>query len=206
MQYDPRTEPHNMAHNPVTSLVIPRPIGWISSMGPTGIINLAPYSFFNIVASDPPFVVFSSSTRKHSQANVETAGEFVLNMATYDLRNEMNLTSGTYDDTVSEPDVAKLETVSSRYVKPPRVARAPIALECNYLKTVELLGSTGRRSTSTLIVGEVINIYIDDSVIVDGQIDVSKIRPIARLGYMDYTVVDTIFTMHRPKVDAGKKG
>src|SRR5258705_3558864 len=198
MQYDPRSEPHKLKHNPATALVVPRPIGWITTIGPTGIVNLAPYSFFNIVASNPPFVLFSSSTRKHSQTNAETSGEFVLNMATYDLRNEMNVTSGAYDGDVSEPELAKLEMATSRYVKPPRVARSPIALECNYLKTVEMVGSTGKRSTSLLVLGEVINVYIDDGVIVDGQIDVTRVRPIARLGYMDYSVVDSVFAMMRP--------
>jgi flavin reductase (DIM6/NTAB) family NADH-FMN oxidoreductase RutF len=148
-------------------------------------------------------VLFSSSTRKHSQTNAEASGEFVLNMATYDLRHEMNLTSGAYDGSVSEPELAKLEMVPSRYVKPPRVARSPIVLECNYLKTVEMVGSTGKRSTSSLVLGEVINVYIDDSVIVDGQIDVTRIRPIARLGYMDYSVVDSIFPMMRPGEGGG---
>lgn len=198
MQYDPRSEPHRLKHNPATALVVPRPIGWITTIGPAGTVNLAPYSFFNIVASNPPFVIFSSSTRKHSQANAETSGQFVLNMATYDLREEMNLTSGAYDDSVSEPELAKLEMVPSRYVKPPRVKRSPIALECNYLKTIEMVGSAGKRSTSSLVLGEVINVYIDDSVIADGQIDVSRIRPIGRLGYMDYSVVDTVFSMMRP--------
>ena len=198
MQYDPRTEPHTLKHNPATALVVPRPIGWITTIGPTGVVNLAPYSFFNIVAANPPFVIFSSSGRKHSQANAEVSGEFVFNMATYALRDEMNLTSGAYDDSVSEPELAKLEMVPSRYVKPPRVARSPIALECNYLKTIEMVGSTGKRSTSSLVLGEVINVYVDDNVIVDGQIDVSRIKPIARLGYMDYSVVDTVFSMMRP--------
>src|SRR5262245_18969527 len=135
MQYDPRSEPHGLKHHPATALVVPRPIGWLTTIGPTGVVNLAPYSFFNIVASNPPFVIFSSSTRKHSQANAETSGEFVLNMATYELREEMNLSSGAYDETVSELELAKLEMVASRYVKPPRVKRSPIALECNYLKT-----------------------------------------------------------------------
>ena len=192
------------------SSTIPRPPWWcrVPSAGSArsarrDVVNLAPYSFFNIVAGNPPFVIFSSSARKHSQTNAETSGEFVFNMATYDLRNEMNLTSGVYDDTVSEPELAKLEMVPSRYVRPPRVARSPIALECNYLKTIDMVGSTGKRSTSSLILGEVINVYIDDSVIVDGQIDVSRIRPIARLGYMDYSVVDTVFSMMRPGEGGG---
>ena len=88
MHYDPRHEPHKLAHDPVTSLVVPRPIGWITTIAETGVVNLAPYSFFNLVAGrKQPFVMFSSSGRKHTQRNAETAGEFVFNLATYDLRS-----------------------------------------------------------------------------------------------------------------------
>jgi flavin reductase (DIM6/NTAB) family NADH-FMN oxidoreductase RutF len=197
MDYDPRSEPHNLAHDPVTSLVVPRPIGWISTLNPSGVVNLAPYSFFNLVAGKPPFVMFSSNPRKHSQANAETTGEFVFNLATYHLRTEMNITGGAYDEGVSEPDLAGLTMVPCRYVKPPRVARAPIALECKYAKTVALESSNGGRATSSIVIGEVVNVHIDDGVIVDGMIDHHRIRAIARLGYMDYCVVDDIFTMVR---------
>ena len=91
MDYDPRSEPHNLARDPVTSLVVPRPIGWITTITPSGLVNLAPYSFFNLVAGrKQPFVMFSSSGRKHTQHNAETAGEFVFNLATFELRTEMN--------------------------------------------------------------------------------------------------------------------
>ncbi len=122
MDYDPRSEPHNLAHDPTTSLVVPRPIGWITTISLTGVINLAPYSFFNMIASHPPFVMFSSNSRKHSQLHAESGSEFVFNLATYDLRNEMNISGGDYPADVSEPDVAKLAMAPSRKVKPPRVA------------------------------------------------------------------------------------
>src|ERR1700752_1903338 len=96
MDYDPRSEPHNLAHDPVLSLVVPRPIGWFTTISPAGVVNLAPYSFFNLIASHPPFVMFASNTRKHSQNHAESGGDFVFNLATYDLRNEMNITGGTY--------------------------------------------------------------------------------------------------------------
>src|SRR5262245_7909022 len=182
MDYDPRSEPHNLAHNPVTSLVVPRPIGWISTIGPAGIVNLAPYSFFNLIAGNPPFVLFSSHPRKHSQANAEATGEFVYNMATFELREQMNISGGAHAADVSEPEVAGLEMVPCRMVKPPRVALAPIALECRYVKTVEWHGANGQRSTSSAVIGEVVNVHIDDALIVDGMIDLSRIRPIARLG------------------------
>jgi flavin reductase (DIM6/NTAB) family NADH-FMN oxidoreductase RutF len=198
MEYDPRSEPHNLARDPVTSLVVPRPIGWITTISPAGVVNLAPYSFFNLVAGKPPFVMFASNPRKHSQHNAESGGEFVFNIATFGLREEMNLTSARVDEATSEPEFAGLEMVASRNVKPPRVARTPIALECKYLQTVPLARSNGEVTTSSVIIGEVVNIHIDDGIIVDGLIDIERVRPIARLGYMDYCVVDSIFTMLRP--------
>ena len=197
MEYDPRSEPHQLAHDPVTSLVVPRPIGWLSTIGPNGLVNLAPYSFFNLIAGKPPFVMFASNPRKHSQHNAETGGEFVVNIATYDLRNEMNQSGANYGDEVSEPALIGLEMVPCRFVKPPRVARSPIALECQYRQTIALVRANGQATTSSVVIGEVVNIYIDDEVIRDGLIDLGRVRPIARLGYMDYTAVDNIFTMLR---------
>jgi flavin reductase (DIM6/NTAB) family NADH-FMN oxidoreductase RutF len=198
MDYDPRSEPHNLAHDPTTCLVVPRPIGWITTVGPAGVVNLAPYSFFNMIASHPPFVMFSSNTRKHTQGHAESGGEFVFNLATYDLRNEMNVTGGNYPAAVSEPEVAKLTMAPSRIVKPPRVAQAPIALECVYVQTIPLVGSRGNTSSYEMVIGEVVNVHIDDAVIVDGVVDMARIRAIGRLGYRgDYTVVDNIFDMPR---------
>ena len=198
MDYDPRSEPHNLAHDPTTSLVVPRPIGWITTISPTGVVNLAPYSFFNMIASHPPFVMFSSNSRKHTQLHAQSGGEFVFNLATYDLRAEMNISGGDYPPDISEPEVAKLAMTPSRKVKPPRVARSPVALECVYSQTVSLFGSNGKKHNYEMVIGEVINVHIDDAVIVDGMIDQTKIRPIGRLGYRgDYTVVENIFFMAR---------
>ena len=104
---------------------MPRPIGWITTLNPAGVVNLAPYSFFNIISTRPPFVMFSSSTRKHSQRNAELSGEFVFNLATWDLRTEMNITGSDHPEDISEAELAGLEMVPSRVVKPPRVARSP---------------------------------------------------------------------------------
>jgi flavin reductase (DIM6/NTAB) family NADH-FMN oxidoreductase RutF len=198
MDYDPRSEPHNLSHDPTTSLVVPRPIGWITTISPSGVVNLAPYSFFNMIASHPPFVMFSSNTRKHSQLHAESGSEFVFNLATYDLRNEMNISGGDYPADVSEPELAKLAMAPSRKVKPPRVARSPIALECVYSQTVKLVSGNGKTHNYEMVIGEVVNVHIDDAVIVDGMIDMSRLRAIGRLGYRgDYTVVDNIFEMPR---------
>ena len=198
MYFDPRTEAHGLRHSPYTALVVPRPIGWISTVGSDGVVNLAPYSFFNMVASYPPFVLFSSADRKDSQRNAEETGEFVCNLASYELREPMNASSAPYAHGVSEPQRVGLEMTPSRQVKPPRVALAPAALECKYFKTVDLYGSDGKRNKSSVVFGEVVGIYIDDRVVVDGIVDIKRMRPVARLGYLDYCVVDEFFTMPRP--------
>jgi len=198
MDYDPRSEPHGLAHDPTTCLVVPRPVGWITTISPAGVVNLAPYSFFNMIASHPPFVLFASNSRKHTQNHAQRGGEFVFNLATYDLRTEMNISAGDYPEDVSEPELAKLVMAPSRKVKPPRVARSPIALECVYSQTVRLTSSNGKTHSYEMVIGEVINVHIDDAVIVDGLIDMARIRAIGRLGYRgDYTVVDNIFFMAR---------
>ena len=201
MHYDPIKDNHNLPHDPFTALVVPRPIGWITTIGRTGVVNLAPYSFFNAVAARPPYVMFASGMRKDSQRNAETSGEFVANLATFDLRDQMNATSASVDSAVSEPEIAGLEMAPSVAVKPPRVKRTPIALECKYLKTVDLPGLDGKPHIFSIVIGAVVSIFIDDSIIVDGHVDLSKARPIARLGYLDdYAVVtsDTMFKMPRP--------
>ncbi len=198
MFYDPRTQKHGLKHSPVTALVVPRPIGWISTLDPNGVVNLGPYSFFNLVSGYPPWVIFSSAPRKHSQANAEATGEFVFNLATWDLREEMNASSAEFPAGVSEPEMIRLEMTPSRNVKPPRVKRSPVALECKYFKTIELIASDGKPNRSHIVIGEVVGIHIDDAVIVDGMVDITRMKPIARLGYMDYAVVEDFFSMARP--------
>jgi len=198
MDYDPRSEPHKLAHDPTTCLVVPRPIGWITTISPSGVVNLAPYSFFNMIASHPPFVMFASNSRKHTQNHAQSGGEFVFNLATYDLRTEMNISGGDYPEDVSEPELAKLVMAPSRKVKPPRVARSPIALECVHTQTVNLVSSNGKTHGYEMVIGEVVNVHIEDAMIVDGVLDMARIRAIGRLGYRgDYTVVDNIFFMAR---------
>ena len=198
MFYDPRRNDHNLPHNPWTALVVPRPIGWISTISKAGVVNLAPYSFFNTVSAHPPFVLFSSNTRKHSQINAEETGEFVVNMATWELREVMNASSAEFAAEISEPARVGVAMGPCVNVKPPRVARSPVVLECKYNTTVRLTAADGRPNPSSIVFGEVVGVHIDDSVIVDGKVDVVAMRPIGRLGYMDYSVVDDLFTMLRP--------
>ena len=200
MYYDPRRDKHGLSHNPMTALVVPRPIGWISTVSRDGVVNLAPYSFFNVVSGAPPFIMFASKPRKDSQRNAEETGEFVYSMATYDLRDAVNASSAEYGPAISEPDRIGLEMAPCRTVKPPRVARSPVALECKYCKTVELISADGTRNTSSVILGEVVGIHIDDSMIINGHIDVTRMQPLARLGYMDYCAVNELFAIQRPSV------
>lgn len=197
MFYETEENKHGLRHDPFKALVVPRPIGWISTLSPDGVLNLAPYSYFNGIADRPKFVMFSSGGRKDSVVNAEATGEFVCSMATYELKDEMNLTSAQVGPEVDEMELAKLASTPSKLVKPPRVARSPAALECKYHQTVTLPGVNGLDG-NYLVIGQVVGIYIADEFIADGMVDITKYRPIARLGYMDYTVVDEVFSMMRP--------
>ena len=198
MFYDAIKNEHGLRYDPLKALVAPRPIGWISTVSRTGVLNLSPYSFFNAVSEKPAHVMFSSSGNKDSRRNAEETGEFVANLAVYDLREEMNLTSAVVEEEVSEADLAGLELAPSIAVKPPRVKRSPVALECQYVETIHLHGPTGEPFQGCMIIGQVVGIHIDDSVIVDGYVDVAKMMPVSRLGYMDYAAVDRTFVMLRP--------
>lgn len=197
MFYETAGNKHGLKHNPFKALVAPRPIGWISSLDRNGVINLAPYSYFNAISHAPPYVMFSSGGHKDSSRNIEETGEFVCSFVTYDLREQMNMSSAQVGPDVDEFELAGLTQAPSRMVKPPRVAESPAALECRYYKTIELPGLNGGEG-SFVVLGEVVGIYIADDAITEGLFDLAKIRPIARLGYMDYAVVDNIFSMDRP--------
>ena len=201
MFYEPKNG-HGLPRDPFKALVAPRPIGWFTTLNAQGNINLAPYSYFNAVGDDPPVVLFSGGARdtadhKDSVANAEATGEFVHNMVTWDLREQMNTTSDEVAHGVDEATMAGLELVPSQVVKPPRVKGAPAALECRYLRTVEI-AQNGGDGPNRVVFGEVVGIHIDDKIIKDGRVDLSEVRPIARLGYAQYAVVDTIFRMLRP--------
>jgi flavin reductase (DIM6/NTAB) family NADH-FMN oxidoreductase RutF len=198
MYYETAENRHGLKYDPFKALVAPRPIGWISSVDKAGRVNLAPYSFFNAVATKPPVVMFSSEGRKDSQRNIEQTGEFVCNLATWDLRDQMNVSSGTVEAEVDEMDLAGLDKAPSRLVRPPRVAASPAALECSYIRTVELPDGNGGKHHYSVIFGLVKAVHIADDVIVDGQVDVTRFRPIARLGYHDYAVVNEVFSLTRP--------
>ena len=208
MFYEPRNKDHGLPLNPFNSLIIPRPIGWISSMDAAGIHNLAPYSFFNAVCYSPPTVMFSagvgtaSDRMKDSLRNIESTGEFVCNLATWETRHQMNQSSAMVPPEIDEIALANLTPVASTMVKPPRIAEAPVHLECKYLQSVPIPGWTDA-DRYVLVLGEVIGIHIQDDMITEeGLINIAKMMPIGRLGYDDYTKVDadSIFSMARPKM------
>ena len=205
MFYDTGRRDHGMTVDPWTALVVPRPIGWISTIDGQGRVNLAPYSFYNAVSGSPPMVYFSTTgtygdnPTKHSRRNAEETGEFVVNMVSAELAQQMNVTTTMVDYGVDEMKLAGLASAPSRYVKPPRVAASPIALECKYWKTIEMPAEEGREThQSTVVFGRVVGIHVDDGIIKNGRIDTLAFKPLARLGYSEYTTTENVWRMPRP--------
>jgi len=191
---------HGLPHDPFKALVAPRPIGWISAVSSKGEVNLSPYSYFNAFSDRPHIVGFSSEGRKDALTFVEETGEFVCNLATFELRDQVNATSAPLPRGTSEIVHSGLTTAPSRLVRPPRVAESPVALECKWLQTVSLTPLDGE-ARYFLVIGQVIGIHIDDRFVVDGRVDTAAMRPIARAGYRDYFVAtpETRFAITRPK-------
>ncbi len=203
MFYETQTNKHGLKHDPFKALMVPRPIGWISTVSDDGVANIAPYSFFNAIGERPPYVVFSSAGMKDSLRNINQNGEFVCSLANWDLRYEMNATSASVPYGVDEFPLAGLTATASKLVKPPRVKESPAAFECKTWKVMDLPGLTpDAPSTYTIVIGRVVGIYIDEKYIKDGIVDTGAMRPIARLGYMDYGVInpENVFTINRPEV------
>jgi flavin reductase (DIM6/NTAB) family NADH-FMN oxidoreductase RutF len=202
MFYRPGGE-HGLRGNPFNQLVVPRPIGWISSIGADGHVNLAPFSFFNAVAYVPPQVMFATTGPhqeggpKNSLRNIRETGEFVANLATWALREAVNTSSAPAPHAVDEFELAGLTKAPARVVRPPRVAESPVQLECRLTSAVEL-PTPDPSDPNTVIFGEVVGIEIADEAITDGRVDVRALDPIARLGYDQYTRVVDVFSMTRP--------
>ena len=202
MFYEPRNNDHGLPFNPLKACVIPRPIGWISTVDADGAVNLAPFSFFNMLSYNPPYVLFSSgmhqdSADKDTVVNIERTGEFVYNMATWEQREAMNTSALIVERGIDELAAAGLEPLPSSLVRPPRVKGAPIHFECRHYQTLDLPGRTPR-AAHKVVLGEVVGVHIDDDALTaEGLVDVEKIRPIGRLGYMDYVAVEKIFPMQK---------
>ncbi len=202
MFYDAIRNDHGFQYDPFKAIVVPRPIGWITSMAADGTVNLAPYSFFNAFSQDPHYVAYGSGTAarggpKDTLSNLEATKEFVVNLATWDLREQMNLSSTNAAPDVDEFELAGLEREASALVAPPRVKQVAAALECRHYQTVPLPGDDGT-VRDHMVIGRVLGIYIDDRFIDDGRVDTAAMKPISRLGYSEYAVVTEAFRMRRP--------
>ena len=196
-EYDKRDKTR-LPHDPFKAIVAPRPIGWITSISLKGEVNLAPYSYFNGVCSRPNLVMFASEGRKDSVSFIEETREFVCNLATWDLRKQMNATSAPFARGINEMERAGLAPAPSVLVKPPRVKASPCALECRLIRIVAMETADGAPVDCHVVFGQVVGVYIDDVYIVDGVLDTAAMKPIARCGYDQYAVVESAFSMQRP--------
>lgn len=188
-----------LAHDPFKALVTPRPIGWVSTCSADGSVNLAPYSFFNAIAEAPPMLAFCSIGAKDSSTFAGEIREFVWNLVTYELRAEMNESSAALPRGENEFHRAGLEMAPCRLVTPPRVARARCSMECKVVHQIQLTDLDGRLTDQHLVVGQVVGVHLDESVVVDGAVDTAQLAPVARLGGpADYAVVREVFRMPRP--------
>jgi len=199
MFYQPK-DGHGLPHSPFNAIVAPRPIGWIGSRDKDGHDNLAPYSFFNAVAYEPPQVMFSSTSAKpdrgdtkDSVGNIRETGVFSVNVVSFALKDAMNLTSGAWDKDTDEFALAGLEKADCDTINAPRVANAPATLECKVTQIITLEGAH-----NFAVFGEVTGVHIRDEFMTDGMFDLRKVRPLARLGYQDYTSVTDLFSLKRP--------
>ncbi|WP_108262262.1 flavin reductase family protein [Mangrovicoccus ximenensis] len=199
MFYQPK-DGHGLPHNPFNALVAPRPIGWISTRGADGRSNLAPYSFFNAVAYVPPQVMFSSTgakpdreNTKDSVSHIRETGVFCVNIVSYDLRDAMNASSAGLAREDSEFAHAGLAETPCRMIDCPRVAEAPANLECRMTRIVELAGEA-----NIAVFGEVVGIHIRDDALTEGLFDAARVGLLSRLGYRDYAIVQSPFTLARP--------
>lgn len=207
MKYNPSTEKNPLPYSPFKSCTVPRPIGWLSSISTGGVENLAPYSQWQNLTFDPPMVMFSANQypdgrRKDTVVNAEETGWFVWNMATWELRDAVNISAMALPEHESEFDRAGLRRVYADLAPVPMVADSPCHFECKYLSTQRLRGNSPV-GTIDVVFASVERIHIDDRVItVDGKLDISRIQPIARMGYYDYTVVKDTFEMRIPGASA----
>jgi flavin reductase (DIM6/NTAB) family NADH-FMN oxidoreductase RutF len=199
--YQP-SQGHRLPHDPFNAIVGPRPIGWISSQSSDGLLNLAPYSFFNAFNYTPPLIGFSSIGYKDTVRNIEETGEFVWNLVTRDLAEAMNLSCAAVAPEVNEFELAGLTPQASSLVKPPRVAESPVAFECKLSQLIRLRGANGVEVDSWMVLGEVIGVHIAANLLIDGVYDTAAAHPVLRGGGpADYFEIDIAqrFRMFRPR-------
>lgn len=204
MFYEPRNG-HGLPHDPLKAIIVPRPIGWISSLDSRGRANLAPYSFFNGCGDHPAMVMFSQTGRKDADTpfkdsieNIRATGEFAHSVVSTALTEQMNASTETLPAGVDEFEKAGLTKGEGRAIAVPHVAEAPAVLECKLFRIIDDLPVRNPATHNVMVIGEVVGIHIRDEFLVDGLLDVTLYNPIARMGYMDYTTVDRKWSMRRP--------
>jgi flavin reductase (DIM6/NTAB) family NADH-FMN oxidoreductase RutF len=203
MFYECGRNDHGLPHSPLKQCVVPRPIGWISTVNAAGQVNLAPFSFFNMVSENPPMVIYCpvgahvEGGEKDSLRNVREVGEFVANIATYETRHALNASSAPAGSAVDEFDLAGLTKEPSTLVRPPRVKESPLHLECKLIDIIALPGAFGG-VPNHMVLGAILGVHIRDDMLDKGLLKVERLKPIARLGYQEYAVVEETFTMPRP--------
>lgn len=198
MFYEPAHQTSGLPHNPFTACCVPRPIGWLSTVSRDGVHNLAPFAQFQNVTFEPPTVLFSACgwPPKDTLTNALETGEFVWNLATYDLREKVAGSAATFPPEVDEFEVLGIETLPSVRVAPRRVADSPVHFECRVLQSIDIESSIPE-GRATIVIARVVGIHIrDDALTDDGRVDVQRLRPLARLGYLDYTAVTDMFEIH----------
>ncbi|OAU96121.1 flavin reductase family protein [Moraxella catarrhalis] len=204
MKYMPDIEKCPLPFSPFKSCTVPRPIGWLSSISPEGVENLAPYSQWQNLTFDPPMVMFAANQypdgrKKDTVINAEKTGWFVWNMATWDLREAMNISSMALPYGESEIERAGLTTIKADLSDVPMIAESPCHFECKYIATHHIPGNS-EVGTIDIVYAQVMKIHIKDEFITpDGKLDIKKIRPIARMGYYDYAVIEDTFEMRIPE-------
>ena len=205
MFYRPR-DGHGLPHDPFKAIVVPRPIGWVSTLDAQGRANLAPYSFFNGCGDHPPLVMFAQSGRKtrdegekDSIANIRATGEFACSVVSLALKDAMNASTASFAAGVDEFEKAGLTKGEGRAIRAPHVAEAPAALECRMVRIIDDLPTAREGLLNIVVIGEVVGVHIRDEALQDGMLDVLSYNPVARMGYKDYTTVETRWQMERPR-------
>ena len=211
MHFDPRNDERPLPYDPFKSCTVPRPIGWLSTISSDGICNLAPYSQWQNLTFDPPLVMFAANgypdgRRKDTVLNAEQTGWFVWNMATWELRESVNRSAQAFDFDVDEFDTAGVTKAECIDAPGPRVNESPCHFECRYLSTQRFPGNSNVGNVD-VVFGEVARIHIKDEILTEeGKIDIPRVKPIARMGYYDYAVVDQVFEMRIPGSDMAAAG
>lgn len=196
-------EPLPLARDPFSAIVSPRPVAWITTRGQSGEINLAPYSFFNAVAYNPPQVVVASvgskpdrNEGKDTLTLARQTGVLCINIAGYEDREALNRSSAAYPAETNEAELLDLQLAECRVIDCPRVAMAPASLECRLNEVIALQGES-----NFLMIAQVVAVHLrDDCLTAEGRLDVTRYRPLTRLGYQDFSAIDTVFPMRRPQI------